>query len=95
LSEFKGVQREVGMRPQDVISEYKEAIASQDWSNVEKLMHEDVSVTFSTGTHIGKPEVQRAYERNFAAIDSEEYAMDDLTWVYLGDECAVCLFTST
>jgi ketosteroid isomerase-like protein len=56
-------------------------------------MHDAICATFSTGTHRGKAEVQKAFEQNFAAIKEEEYSFDNLTWVLLGKECAVCLYT--
>ncbi len=81
------------MTPQDLMLAYEQALASQEWSNVEPLMHEDVCVTFSSGTFKGKDEVRKVFERNFSAIEDEEYAIEDLHWAFVGEGSAVCLYT--
>ena len=81
------------MSPQDLMQEYEKALATQEWSNVEPLMHDDVCVTFSTGTFKGKPEVQKAFENNFATIQDEKYSITHKHWAYLGTESAVCLYS--
>jgi ketosteroid isomerase-like protein len=80
------------MTPQDLMRKYEEALASQKWNNIEPLVHDNICVTFSTGTFKGKHEVQRAFERNFATIKDEEYSISNLDWVYLGKESALCLY---
>ena len=81
------------MRPQDLMQAYEEALASQAWKNVEPLMHQDVCVTFSSGTFKGKDQVRQAFEHNFSAIEDEEYSIEDLHWAFVGEESAVCLYT--
>jgi ketosteroid isomerase-like protein len=81
------------MTPEDFVSLYEQALAAQDWSAVDPLVHEDACVTFSTGAvHIGKPAVRRAFEQNFAAIADEEYRISNVHWVHRGDNLAVYLF---
>ena len=81
------------MTPQDLMKAHEQALASQDWKNVEPLMHEDVCVTFSSGTYKGKSEVRKAFEHNFSVIEDEEYGIENLHWAFVGQECAVCLYT--
>ena len=81
------------MTPQDLMKAYEQALASQEWENVEPLMHEDVCVTFSSGTFKGKDEVRKVFEHNFAAIEDEQYAIEDQHWAFVGQESAVCLYT--
>ena len=81
------------MTPQDLIQQYEKAIVSQAWKNVEPLMHDDICVTFSTGTFKGKSDVQKAFEKNFASIKDEKYSITDLYWAYIGNESAVCLYS--
>ena len=81
------------MTPQGLLQAYEQALASQDWKNVDPLMHEDVCVTFSSGTFKGKDQVRKAFEHNFAAIEDEEYTIEDLHWTFVGQESAVCLYT--
>ena len=81
------------MTPRDLMQRYGEALASQEWKNVEPLMHQDICVTFSSGTFKGKDNVRKAFEHNFAAIKDEEYSIDDLHWAFVGQESAVCLYS--
>jgi hypothetical protein len=80
------------MTPQELMQKYERALASQSWSNVDPLMHEDVCVTFSSGTFKGKGEVQKAFEHNFSVIKDEEYSISNLHWAFLGRESATCLY---
>lgn len=80
------------MTPDDFVQAYAEALTSQNWRNVEPLLHEKICVTFSTGTFKGKPEVRKAFERNFSAIKDEQYSISDLYWIYRSNDTAVCIY---
>jgi ketosteroid isomerase-like protein len=81
------------MTPQDFVRAYEAALATQDWSHVEPLMHPDVCVTFSTGARRqGITHVERAYRENFAGIKDEHYAISDVHWVSCDAAYAVYLF---
>jgi len=81
------------MQPEEFIHLYEEALASQDWSQVEPLVHNDACVTFSNGTvHKGKSEVQKAFETNFSLIKDEQYSISNVLWVMKSFETAVYLF---
>ncbi len=81
------------MTPEDFIKEYEQALKSQDWLQVDPLFHEKVCVTFSSGTlHEGKPQVKIAFEKNFAAIKSEEYQMSNVRWIMKTESLATYLF---
>ena len=81
------------MNPEDFIRAYEQALGTQDWHQVDPLVHEDACVTFSNGTvHKGKPAVRIAFERNFSSITDETYTMTNVHWVMKTDEAAVYLF---
>jgi len=81
------------MTPQDFVRAYESALATQDWSRVEPLMHPDVCATFSNGArHRGIANVERAYRDNFEGIQDERYAISDVHWVSLDAIYAVYLF---
>lgn len=70
------------MPPEMFINAYKAALATQQWINVEPLVHTNACVTFSNGVvHKGIVAIKAAYERNFALIKNEDYQMSDLHWV--------------
>jgi ketosteroid isomerase-like protein len=81
------------MTPQDFVRAYEAALATQDWSHVEPLMHSDVCVTFSTGArHRGIANVERAYRENFAGIKDEHYAISDVHRMSCDATYAIYLF---
>ena len=81
------------MEPEEFIRAYEKALATQDWSQVDALVHKDACVTFSNGTvHKGKPEVQRAFEKNFSLIKDEKHSISNVHWVMKNSETAVYLF---
>ena len=81
------------MTAEDFVRAYEMALASQQWSAVEPLLHPDVCVTFSTGAvHKGKPAVRAAFERNFAAIQEESYRISNVHWAICSTSLAVYLF---
>lgn len=81
------------MQPEEFIRAYEAALASQDWRQVELLVHADACVTFSNGTvHKGKAEVQKAFEKNFSLIKDETYSIANVHWVMKNPKTAVYLF---
>ncbi|MEM6803515.1 MAG: nuclear transport factor 2 family protein [Bacteroidota bacterium] len=78
---------------EEFIKTYENALASQDWKKVAPLFSDQVSVTFSNGSvHIGKDAVQKAFERNFTSIKSENYIMKNIVWLKREANFAVYLF---
>lgn len=81
------------MNPDNFITTYETALASQNWKAVEPLVSNHVSVTFSNGNvHQGKHEVQKAFENNFSKIKSEKYVMENIVWLKKEQTFAVYLF---
>ncbi|MGH6611591.1 MAG: YybH family protein [Burkholderiaceae bacterium] len=81
------------MNPEDFITRYERALASQQWSAVDPLIHKDASVTFSNGSvHKGKDAVRRAFEKNFSALSGEKYQIENVHWVSRTKDFAVYLF---
>ncbi len=81
------------MNPEEFIKSYETALGTQDWKIVEPLISEEVSVTFSNETnHIGKENVQKAFEQNFEIIKNEKYAIENIKWVVRDKKYAVYTF---
>lgn len=81
------------MTPEEFIESYERALGTQDWKAVEPLVSENVGVTFSDGTiHIGKENVQKAFEKNFSLIKNEKYAVSKVKWLVKDHKYAVYLF---
>ena len=78
---------------EEFIRAYEQALATQNWMNVDPLIHNNACVTFSNGTvHKGKPEVKSAFEKNFSLIKDEEYSITNVHWVTKSSDTAIYLF---
>lgn len=81
------------MTPEQFIMTYEFALASQQWKNVEPLIHANACVTFSTGkVNKGIVAIKQAYEKNFSSIKNEKYSVTNVHWVTKTNETAVYLF---
>ena len=81
------------MEAVEFLIQYESALATQDWGSVSPLIHNDACVTFSNGAcHIGKPEIKKAFIRNFDLIQDEEYKISGVKWVVKSDVYAVCVY---
>ncbi|WP_136443476.1 nuclear transport factor 2 family protein [Pacificoceanicola onchidii] len=81
------------MDVRDFLKRYEAALASQDWAQVSPLIHGSARVVFSDGSvHEGLGAIERAYQRNFAAIKSERFVMDNIHWVFETADHAVYMF---
>jgi ketosteroid isomerase-like protein len=79
--------------PESFVTRYEAALATQSWAEVEPLVHEGASVTFSDGSvHRGRDAVRAAFERNFAAIEGEAYRIAQVRWVLRARNAAGYLF---
>lgn len=75
------------------VKAYEAALHTNDWVIVAPLIHEDACVTFSDGrTLVGKAAVRAAYERNFASIKDDTFAVSDVHWVGRAEGHAVYTF---
>ncbi len=81
------------MNPEEFIISYETALGTQDWKVVAPLVADNVSVTFSDGTvHIGKENVQKAFEKNFSLIKNEKYVVENVQWLLKDTMYAVYVF---
>ena len=81
------------MKPEDFIRAYEVALKTQNWENVDPLVHDNACVTFSNGAvHMGKSKVRAAFERNFSMIKSEEYSIQNVRWILKNESMATFVF---
>ncbi|MDW5416904.1 nuclear transport factor 2 family protein [Iodobacter sp. CM08] len=80
------------MAYEQLLSDYKQALATQDWHKVAPLIHQDACFIFSEGTYLGKAAIEAAITRTFNLIKSEHYAIKNLVWVCVTDLCATCTY---
>ena len=74
------------------MKKYENAANSRNFDNVEELVWDDAIFWFSDGSFTGIESVRSAFENTWNSITDEDYSIENLKWVYIGDECAVCLY---
>lgn len=81
------------MTADSFVTAYKAALSTQEWQNVEPLIHTNCCVTFSNGTvHKGIEAVKAAYERNFSLIKNEKYIISNIHWLLQSECTSVYIF---
>ena len=81
------------MTAADLLRAYESALATQDWKEVEPLMHAEACVTFSDGRYFrGRDAVREAFERNFSLIEAERYEIRDVHWIAGDSSHATCTY---
>ncbi|MFD4876588.1 YybH family protein [Streptomyces sp. NPDC058420] len=74
------------------MTRYEQAANSHAIDRVAPLIASDAVYWFSDGSHRGLGEITGAIERTFTAIQDEVYEIQDLEWVVLAAEHAVCRY---
>ena len=74
------------------LQRYELALATHSWEAVEPLIDDDACFLFSDGTFIGKAAIEKAMRKTFALISNESYRIQNVQWVYLHDDCALCTY---
>jgi len=81
------------MKAADFIEQYENALGTQTWNAIAPMISENASVIFSDGSiHKGKSAIRAAYERNFEAIQNEDYRIENVHWLLTTQDCAVYMF---
>lgn len=81
------------MKPEEFVTQYKAALGSQNWENVDPLISKKAVVTFSNGSvHSGKEKIREAFENNFRKIKNESYFMENNRWLKKEETYAVYVF---
>lgn len=80
------------MTPEQFISQYEAALATQQWESVAPLIHKDCVVTFNDGTYKGKAAVEETFRRTFALIQDEIYSLSNIYWVQRTETTAVLVY---
>jgi uncharacterized protein (TIGR02246 family) len=74
------------------MTRYERATNSHDIDRVAPLIAEDATYWFSDGSHQGLAAIRGAIERTFATIQDEVYRIEDLEWIVLAADHAVCRY---
>ncbi|MCZ9881450.1 nuclear transport factor 2 family protein [Arthrobacter sp. B2a2-09] len=76
----------------DVMRGYEAANNTHDIERVLPYIAKDATYWFSDGSHEGLDQARAAIEATFRAIQDEKYVVDELTWVLVQEDAAVCRY---
>lgn len=71
---------------------YEQATNRHDFDQVAPLIADDASYWFTEGSYHGIEAIRAAIERTFATIQDEVYRIEELEWVAVADDLAVCRY---
>lgn len=77
----------------DFLAEYIRRTNTHRFDEVAPLIAEDAVFWFSSGTFHGVAAIRAAFERTLAAIQDEDYAIEDVEWIAADEPTAACLYT--
>ncbi len=78
--------------PTAFVRAYEQAANSHDIAQVAPMIALEAVYWFSDGSHHGRDAVLAAIAQTFATIHDETYQIEDLEWVAICDNHAVCRY---
>jgi len=75
------------------LHEYERALGSHTWDAIAPLIDEGACFVFSESTYLGKAEIENAIRKTFALIQDETYRIEDVHWVHVQGDSALCVYT--
>jgi ketosteroid isomerase-like protein len=72
--------------------QYEQATNRHDFDELVPLIADDATYWFTEGSYQGIVAVRGAIERTFTTILDEVYRIEDLEWVAVTDDLAVCRY---
>lgn len=80
------------MNHESFLAVYEQTLALQSWDARAPLIDETACFVFSDGTYQGKAQIERAIRSTFALINDETYRLEDVYWVHVAADCALCTY---
>jgi ketosteroid isomerase-like protein len=72
---------------------YEERTNGHRFEDLRPLIAEDAVYWFSDGSFTGREAIQQAIEATWELIRDERYAIEEVHWIAVGTQVAVCLYT--
>ncbi|MDA8206391.1 MAG: nuclear transport factor 2 family protein [Thermaerobacter sp.] len=80
------------MDVQQTLRQYEQAANSRDFDHVAPMVADHAVYWFSDGEFEGLDAIRGAFEMTWNTIEQERYAIEDVQWVVVGDQAAVCIY---
>lgn len=86
-------QNPAGSSARALLEKYKVEINKHDFGVLEPLISPDCKFWFSSGTFVGLQQTRQAFEKTWAMIKDEVYALTEIQWIAESEQAAVCTYT--
>lgn len=80
------------MNHQAFLAAYEQALTLQSWDALAPFIDDNACFVFSNGTYLGKAHIETAIRATFALIKDEKYRIDNVHWVHVSNDCALCTY---
>ncbi|UHA71825.1 YybH family protein [Paenibacillus sp. 481] len=74
------------------MKQYEDATNSHCFDNVAELITQGAVYIFSDGTYCGMDAIRAVFNRNWDTIKEETYRIENVQWVSLAEDTAVCVY---
>ncbi len=80
------------MNHKSFIAAYEQALGLQSWEALAPFVDSNACFVFSDGTYLGKAQIERAIRATYALIKDEKYRIEDVRWIHIATDCALCTY---
>jgi ketosteroid isomerase-like protein len=80
------------MTPIEFLSVYEQRTNTHRFAEVAPLIAEDAIYWFSEGSFQGLAAIKQAFEKTWAYIQDEHYAIEQVQWLANDEQVAVCIY---
>ncbi|SDZ41386.1 SnoaL-like domain-containing protein [Evansella caseinilytica] len=81
------------MEHEKVLEQYIAATNTHDFTNVRKVLHENVVYWFTDKTCVTMAEIQAYFEHAWEMIAEEVYSATNIQWLTVDERSATCIYT--
>lgn len=81
------------MTADDFLTEYERRTNTHNFDDVGGLIDDEAVFWFSSGSHHGKAAIHAAFERTWATIQEEKYAISDVVCIAKSETTATYVYT--
>lgn len=80
------------MNHESFLAAYEQALGLQSCDALAPFIDDNACFVFSDGTHQGRPQIERAIRATFALIKEEKCRLENVHWVHVSGDCALCSY---
>lgn len=80
------------MTPEEFLCAYEQRTNTHRFEEVAPLIADTAVYWFNDGSFQGKDAIKQAFEKTWAYIQDEHYAIENIQWLVKNQESAVCIY---